>query len=569
MEKDRDQIPRVPGALTRRAALALGAASAATLVLRPAVSPAQAADDGTAAFRLRIPRGSFGPDGRSPVISAGQPFDLVGLLDPARHGTVEVRARRSGGPWSRWGTMRESRDHGPDGGSPALASEPVWTGTCDEIQLRTGRRPSSDLKLQFVHVPAGARAAGARVAASRPVKVSGSQPSIISRASWGAASVPPRAKPSFGQVTMAFVHHTEGINDYSASQSASIVLAIARYHRDGRGWNDIGYNFLVDRFGRIFEGRAGGVTMPVIGAQAGGWNSVSTGVAIMGSFTGTAAPKAAVEAVGALLGWKLALHAVPVSGTVQIISAGGSENRWPAGRKVTFQRISGHRDGCSTDCPGNLLYAQLPAIRKLAAEQGELTPPAAYVTLVGPGVVEWGRRARLRGAVTNGDQTARRGEKVTVERQVGSSSWRTIGSATSAANGTWSLDLEVRSSWVLRARAAGVESSPVSVEVKPKVTATAGSAEVAPGGSVTVTGEARPNGPVEVLVERKAGSRWVRVAVRTASARPRFSLAVKLPAAGSYRLRVRATRGSRTGTAPAIAVRAVAPVAGGAKGLLQ
>lgn len=454
--------------------------------------------------------------------------------------------------------MRESRDHGPDNGPAPLASEPVWTGPCDELQLRADRISSSGLRLQFVHVPAGASAAGARLAAARPVKVSASQPEIIPRASWGAASVPPRARPAFGQVTMAFVHHTEGINDYSPAQSAAIVLAIARYHRDGRGWNDIGYNFLVDRFGRIFEGRAGGVSMPVVGAQAGGWNSVSTGVAIMGSFTGIAAPKAAVEAVGALLGWKLALHAVPATGTIQIISGGGTENRWPAGRKVTFQRISGHRDGCSTDCPGNLLYAQLPVIRRLASEQGALTPPAAYVTLVGPGAVEWGRKGRLRGAVTNGDQTARSGEKVTVERQVSGSRWRAIGTATSAANGTWSLDVVVRSSWVLRARAAGVESSPVSLEVKPLVTASASPAEVAAGGSVTVRGEARPNGPVEVLVERRVGTRWVRVAARTAQARPGFSVSVRLPVAGSYRLRVQASRGSRTGSAEPLSVRATA-----------
>ena len=562
MASSRDENGISETALTRRAALALGAASAATLLLQPSASLADgAAGDGTQAFRLKVPRGSFGPDGRTAAISAGRPFELVGLLDPGRHGAVEVRSRRAGGPWSPWGTMRESLDHGPDGGSAALASEPVWTGPCDEVQLRTARRPGGDVRLQFVHVPAGARAAGARLAATRPVKVTASQPSIVPRASWGAASVPPRARPAFGQVTMAFVHHTEGVNSYSASESASVVLAIARYHRDGRGWNDIGYNFLVDRFGRVFEGRAGGVTMPVIGAQAGGWNSVSTGVAVMGSFTGVAAPKAAVEAVGALLGWKLALHGVPTSGTVQIISAGGSENRWPAGRKVTFQRISGHRDGCSTDCPGNLLYAQLPAIRKLAAEQGELTPPAAYVTLVGPGATEWGRTARLRGAVTNGDQSARSGEKVAIEVQVSSSRWRTVATATTGSDGMWSHNVIVRSSVVLRARAVGVESSPISLEVKPKVTASAASAEVPAGGTVTVTGEARPSGPVDLVVERRVGSRWVRVAARTTRSRPRFTFSARLPVAGSYRLRVQATRGSRTGSASPIAVRASAPQA--------
>ena len=559
MNHDRNKSSPAARPLSRREALALGAASAGILLLDPLISAGDAAAaDGTEAFRLAVPPGALGPGGTSRVISAGRPFDLVGLLDPGRHGPVEVRARREGEAWSRWAELRESLDHGPDGGARAQASEPVWTGTCDEFQLRCRRRPSQPLRLQMVCVPARARSAGARLAAERPARVSASRPPIIPRSAWGAARVPPRTRPAFGQVVMAFVHHTEGVNNYSRSQSASVVLAIARYHRDGRGWNDIGYNFLVDRFGRIFEGRAGGVTMPVIGAQAGGWNSVSTGVAVMGSFTGVAAPRAVVEAVGALLGWKLPLHAVPVDGSVTITSGGGPENRWPAGRRVAFRRISGHRDGCSTDCPGNLLYAQLPAIRRLAADQEEQAPPEAYVTLVGPASATWGRKARLRGAVTNGDQTARGGEKVVVERQSGSGRWREVGTATSADDGTWSLELTVRSSRVLRARSAGVESPPISLEVRPLVSAAVQPAQVQAPGTVRVTGEARPNGPVEVIVERRLATRWARVAVRAGRASPGFSVSVTLKAPGSYRLVVRATRGTRTTSADPLSVRVVA-----------
>ncbi len=548
--------------LTRRRALALGAVSSAALVLRPLASPAgAAAADGTEAFTLRVPAGAFGPGSVSRTIVPGRGFSLVGLLDPGRHPAVEVRARRAGGQWSRWAPMRDSADHAPDGGGRPQASEPVWTGPCDELQLRAAARPVGGLRLQFVQVPPGA---GARAASAPPVRVSQSQPAIVSRAAWGAASVPPRTRPSYGQVAMAFVHHTEGVNDYSAAQSASIVLAIARYHRDGRGWNDIGYNFLVDRYGRIFEGRAGGVTMPVIGAQAGGWNSVSTGVAILGSFTGTPPPKAAVEAVGALLGWKLALHAVPATGTIEIVSGGGADNRWPAGRRVTFQRISGHRDGCSTDCPGNRLYAQLPDVRRLATRQGELTPPEAYVTLVGPSVVEWGKAGRLRGAVTNGDKTARPREKVAIEVQLAGGRWRTVATVTTDADGTWSHRVIVRSSVVLRASAAGVESSPVTVEVKPKLSASVTPTQVAAGGTFQVTGEARPEGPVEILVERRGASRWARASLRTVRARPKFSASVKLAVAGSYRVTVRATRGSRTTSATPVRVEASRPPAAAA-----
>ena len=102
---------------------------------------------------------------------------------------------------------------------------------------------------------------------------------------WGGDLVPPRVLPSYGEVDLAVVHHTESANEYTAEQSAGIVLAITKFHRDTRGWNDVGYNFLVDRFGTIFEGRAGGVDLPVIGAHAQGFNSISTGISIIGSFT--------------------------------------------------------------------------------------------------------------------------------------------------------------------------------------------------------------------------------------------------------------------------------------------
>ena len=164
---------------------------------------------------------------------------------------------------------------------------------------------------------------------------------------------------------MAFVHHTDNPNGYAASEVPEMLRAIYTFHRYVNGWNDIGYNFVVDLYGRIFEARAGGIDEPVVGAQAGGYNLVSTGVAVLGSFMAVPISEAARSALEALLAWKLSLHGLPAQGsvTVKVNPAGASYSRFPANARVALPRIAGHRDADSTDCPGNVLYGELPTIR--------------------------------------------------------------------------------------------------------------------------------------------------------------------------------------------------------------
>ena len=161
----------------------------------------------------------------------------------------------------------------------------------------------------------------------------------------------------------AFVHHTASVNEYGPQDSAGIVLGIAKYHRDTNGWNDIGYNFLVDRYGQVFEGRAGGVDQAVVGAHAQGYNSQSTSVAQIGTYSAGGITPQAMSATAQLLGWKLSLHGVPTEGVVVLRSGGGSLNRYPSGTPVSVNRICGHRDGDETSCPGDALYGQLAELR--------------------------------------------------------------------------------------------------------------------------------------------------------------------------------------------------------------
>jgi uncharacterized protein with LGFP repeats len=180
-------------------------------------------------------------------------------------------------------------------------------------------------------------------------------------------------------VRLAFVHHTDSPNGYTRGEVPAMLRAIYAFHTYVNGWNDIGYNFAIDAFGRIFEARAGGIDEPVVGAHAGGYNLVSSGVAVLGSFAGRRPSGAAGAALERLLAWKLALHGVPAEGrvVVRVNPAGARYSRFPANARVALPRVAGHRDADSTECPGNALYGELPAIRsavhKLAPRPSVLT----------------------------------------------------------------------------------------------------------------------------------------------------------------------------------------------------
>ncbi|MEU6093724.1 peptidoglycan recognition protein [Streptomyces sp. NPDC047079] len=198
------------------------------------------------------------------------------------------------------------------------------------------------------------------------------EPPITARADWGAdESISPEAPEYNTDVKAVFVHHTDGANDYSCADSASIVRSIYAYHVQVEGWKDIGYNFLVDKCGTLFEGRKGGVNLPVFGAHTYGWNRESAAVAVLGDYTSTSASDAALASVARLAAWKLGQYGADPAGTTQLTAGASQKNYFStgftAGSKYTFNRISGHRDAYNTECPGGLLYDQLPTIRAWAA----------------------------------------------------------------------------------------------------------------------------------------------------------------------------------------------------------
>jgi uncharacterized protein with LGFP repeats len=175
---------------------------------------------------------------------------------------------------------------------------------------------------------------------------------------------PPRGPAEYGTVQAAVIHHTVNANDYTPEEAPSIVLGICRFHVYGNGWNDIGYNALVDRYGTLYEGRAGGLKRPVVGAQAQGFNSQTTSIASIGDHTTEAPTPQAQRSIIQFLAWKMAANrAYPVTGAVTLTSAGGSESRYPKGAVVTVPRIIGHTTLGLTACPGGAMIPLIPQIQ--------------------------------------------------------------------------------------------------------------------------------------------------------------------------------------------------------------
>ncbi|MEH3156274.1 MAG: N-acetylmuramoyl-L-alanine amidase [Gordonia paraffinivorans] len=209
----------------------------------------------------------------------------------------------------------------------------------------------------------------------------GQQPPIITRAQWGADESKRCDQPTYDPaVKGAVVHHSAGSNDYTPEQSAEIVRGIYAYHAQTLGWCDIGYNALVDKYGQIFEGAFGGLDRNVQGTHTGGFNRETVGVAMLGNYNDVAPTPDLIRSVGSYLGWRLKLAGVDPNGTAQLVSQGFSSSKFGAGETSNLPAISGHRDYDSTECPGTLGYAALPAIRAVAAGNlaaaGTSTPTA-------------------------------------------------------------------------------------------------------------------------------------------------------------------------------------------------
>ncbi|WP_051814378.1 peptidoglycan recognition protein, partial [Kitasatospora sp. MBT63] len=190
-------------------------------------------------------------------------------------------------------------------------------------------------------------------------------PLVVRRSTWK-TDEPQTATECDAAVRAVFIHHTDDPNGYGPQDVPEKLRSIYQEHRTNQGWEDIGYNFLVDRFGTIYEGRLGSTGRPVVGAHTMGFNRETCGIAVIGTFgAGTPVPEAVLDALARLSAWKLGLYGIDPAGRSELTS-NSSSSRFPAGTTHAFAAISGHRDAYTTLCPGESLYAALPQIAERA-----------------------------------------------------------------------------------------------------------------------------------------------------------------------------------------------------------
>ncbi len=304
---------------------------------------------------------------------------------PQPEGSIAVSVRtRRGATWSTWKKVPYHPDEGPDprsaeGRAAVPGTDPIYVGKVDDVQVRaltdSGAAPVG-MKISLVNpgrqhaavqgpgidtgnldLTAASTGGADDIADARTAgAVTTPKPKIFSRAQWGADErMRDKSSLHYGKVHGGFVHHTVNANGYTRAQVPAIIRGIYAFHTQSRGWSDVGYNFLIDRFGRIWEGRAGGVGRPVVGAHTLGYNDDAFAASAIGNYQTRRPTTAMLRAFGRLFAWKLGLHGVHA----------GARRVWITKRYL--HAISGHRDVGQTACPGKYLYAKIPYIRRLAA----------------------------------------------------------------------------------------------------------------------------------------------------------------------------------------------------------
>src|SRR5665811_1311230 len=431
------------------------------------------------------------------TLDAGMRFTMVGVVsdtpDVAGEVVVQLRTSSDGLAWSRWYQAVMDRQAGQTGES---FNDPLWTGPARYVQVSaragTARAPvelvnarlvaidtveDADAATAVVGAVRRAAAAVAGISLTPSAAASPAAPTIVTRQAWGADESLRRSPPSYATVKMAFVHHTAGSNDYTQADAPAIVRGIYAYHTQALGWSDIGYNFLIDRFGTIYEGRYGGVTKGVVGAQVLGFNTGSTGISVIGTYISEAPPAAAVISLEDLLAWKLSLGGLDPLGSAKMTC--GSTEKFKAGATVTLPVIAGHRDANYTECPGNALYAILPTVRAAtsALSKSSVSDPEKWVVTLSlsHSQIKVNDTVTYSGAVKTASGSPGTGTVTIQKRPATGGDWTNWKTATLAAGGTYRLPVTMTAQQIsqVRARMPGNAANQTGFSATKKLTVVA------------------------------------------------------------------------------------------------
>jgi hypothetical protein len=331
-------------------------------------------------------------------------FSAVGvtwLPDPALDEVaVQVRTRADG-RWGAWADVEVQLGSGSDATAPdanraRAGSDLLFVGPSDAVQVRVDSAGATPRDVRVSLIDPGASRADAATAdgtsSDGPALLGAvahaetAAPPYVSRAGWGAdESLRQCSSSSAATLKGGILHTTATSNDYTAEQSPAVMRSMYAYHTKSLKWCDLGYNFLVDKFGTLFEGRAGSVERAVIGSHTGGFNTGTVGVSMIGHHDLVAPTPEALRTVERVFAWKLGSAGLDPEGTATYVSAGGSATRYAKGTVVSKPTISGHRDYSPKSCPGNLAYPLLGQIRTATAALAAAYPPVPPPTIeVGP-----------------------------------------------------------------------------------------------------------------------------------------------------------------------------------------
>jgi hypothetical protein len=537
------------------------------------------------------------------TIDAGAEFTMLGLtcdLPPDDGLVVRLRTSRDGHEWSPWyETPLEVA--GENGEAAQAYTDALWTGDGHYVQLAAraaeGRpaRRLSGVRLVALDTEGdgaplqtalrGVRRLVATVAGLRltaPASAAVSEPAWVTRAGWGADESLRSGSVATAPVKMAFVHHTAGGNTYAREDAPAVVRGIYAYHTQTLGWNDIGYNFLVDRFGTIYVGRAGGPRQGVVGAHTYGFNTGSTGVSVMGTYTSAAPPAAATASLEHLLAWKLGLHGVGPEGTATMTC--GASEKHTSGQTVTFPVIAGHRDANYTVCPGDAFYAALATLRAQVAarmQHASAVPQPWSVTLSLPAAnVTAGTEVTYSGTVKRADGASGSGTATVQKRAASGGSWTDWRTVKLDAKGAYGVTVRMVNErvWQFRTRMVGGGASltayspvrelrvtapkPWVVTLTLPATAVQLDEVVAYSGTVRSATGAPGAGRVTVQKRPASGGTWADWRTATLDPEGAYSVSVKMvnPRSWRFRARMAADTANLTGTSGVCGLRVGPPV---------